>query len=371
MSTNPTTDFLVAQKTALFERQPDGSFILAGPIPEWLNLIPGMENVEQGSKVDPTLPLEFMGSFLDDAHVCWSGLGEERVDSGLWREETPDGRHLQLQASAVRTSERDLLAVSECANTYRDKQHIVQKGRESVLVREALEKEIQKKEVLLHSIVHDLTGPLTSIKACLATLEESRITDEERAEIIKIGLRSTDSQHSLIRQILEVFSSEIDSVDIASMTADSAPDAMDCACDAAQMLQPAFDRKNVKVSVQASKGNWKVIANGPALVRVVTNLLENALRYSPENTAVAVTLVDDQNHILISVDDEGPGIPQSLSGALFNTYVKGSDRTGISGMGLYFCRVTVERWHGSIGCNPREEIGSRFWIRLRRPAQGT
>jgi signal transduction histidine kinase len=370
MNMNPATDLLIAQKTALFERQPDGSFVLAGPSPEWLHLMPGMENVEQGSKIDPALPIEFIGSFLDDAYVCWGGPGEERVDSGLWREDSPNGGRLHLHACALRTRGRDLLAVSESPQTYRDKQHIIQKGRESVLVREALEKEIQKKEILLHSIVHDLTGPLTSIKACLATLEESRLTDEERAEIIKIGLRSTESQHSLIRQILEVFSSDIDSVDTASMTVDAAPDAMDCACDAAQMLQPAFDRKNVKVSVQASKGSWKAIANGPPLVRVITNLLENALRYSPEGSAVAVNLVDDENHVLITVDDEGPGIPQSLSGALFNTYVKGSDQTGISGMGLYFCRITVERWHGTIGCDPREEVGSRFWVRLLRPAQG-
>ena len=68
------------------------------------------------------------------------------------------------------------------------------------------------------------------------------------------------------------------------------------------------------------------------------------------------------------MDDEGPGLPQDATAErLFALFAKGKDeRSGKAGLGLYFCKITVERWGGAIGCENRPSLGARFWFRLPR-----
>ncbi|HKN59926.1 MAG TPA: response regulator, partial [Candidatus Acidoferrales bacterium] len=67
------------------------------------------------------------------------------------------------------------------------------------------------------------------------------------------------------------------------------------------------------------------------------------------------------------VDDEGPGLPEDASrDRIFALFGKGKDRPGKAGLGLYFCKMTVERWGGVIGADNRPGGGSRFWFRLPR-----
>jgi K+-sensing histidine kinase KdpD len=80
-----------------------------------------------------------------------------------------------------------------------------------------------------------------------------------------------------------------------------------------------------------------------------------------------VRLFDKQEQILVAIDDEGPGVPKELAGNLFQKFAQGKGRSGKIGLGLYFCRMTVERWGGSIGHEPGASGGSRFWFQLTRP----
>jgi signal transduction histidine kinase len=92
--------------------------------------------------------------------------------------------------------------------------------------------------------------------------------------------------------------------------------------------------------------------------------MENALRHSPEGTVVAVGVKSERKSILITVDDEGSRVPQEMVGALFEKLIQRGERSGRAGIGLYFCRLMVERWGGTIGYSPRPRGGSRFWFRL-------
>jgi len=72
------------------------------------------------------------------------------------------------------------------------------------------------------------------------------------------------------------------------------------------------------------------------------------------------------------VDDEGPGLPpDQRPDQLFALFSKGKTHAGKAGLGLYFCKITVERWGGAIGAETRAGGGSRFWFRLPRAAQTT
>ncbi|MFY9751978.1 MAG: response regulator, partial [Candidatus Acidiferrales bacterium] len=94
---------------------------------------------------------------------------------------------------------------------------------------------------------------------------------------------------------------------------------------------------------------------------------ENALRYSPPQSKVVIGLEDQGAAVLAFVDDQGPGLPKDVPAArLFSLFSRGKENPGKAGLGLYFCRVTVERWGGTIGAETRAAGGSRFWFRLLR-----
>jgi CheY-like chemotaxis protein len=96
-------------------------------------------------------------------------------------------------------------------------------------------------------------------------------------------------------------------------------------------------------------------------------LLENALRYTPAGGRVTVGVENEGDFLKAFVDDEGPGLPQDLRPEqIFGLFMKGKQSGGKAGLGLYFCRITVERWGGRIGCVTLPEKGARFWFRLPR-----
>jgi CheY-like chemotaxis protein len=112
---------------------------------------------------------------------------------------------------------------------------------------------------------------------------------------------------------------------------------------------------------------WPVVAEESRLQRIFSNLLENALRYTPAGRRVTIGVEDEGDFLKAYVDDEGPGLPQELRPEqIFGLFMKGKQSGGKAGLGLYFCRITVERWGGSIGCVTLPEKGSRFWFRLPR-----
>lgn len=242
-----------------------------------------------------------------------------------------------------------------------------QKGNELSLSYQRLVREIQKKEVLLHCIVHDLAGPLMGIKGGFELLSAEPISEKGR-KFLEIGLRQATRQESLIQEILQAFSAELESFESFHQDPEKSPDALQAAKVVAEALLPAFDINQVKIRIDADpKGQWKVVGEKSRLERVVSNLAENALRHSSANSTVTIRLIDEGGKIMVAIDDEGPGIPEELAGALFQKFAQGKKGRGKIGLGLYFCRITVEHWGGEIGHHPREEGGTRFWFRLPRP----
>ena len=242
-----------------------------------------------------------------------------------------------------------------------------QKGNEASLNYQRLAKEIQKKEILLHCIVHDLAGPLMGIRGGYELLASEPISEQGR-KFLEIGLRQAAKQETLIREILSAFSAEVESLNEFSVDADNAPDVGRAVRDVGEALSAAFAHSQVKLRLDLELGkDWKVVGDKSRLERVISNLLENALRYSPANSTVTIGCHDEGDKVLVTIDDEGAGIPPEVAPTLFQKFAQGKKGKGKIGLGLYFCRITVEHWKGEIGHAPRETGGTRFWFRLPRP----
>lgn len=361
----PLQPFLHQLGYALFEYLGEGQFALLGVPPFWFAQLWG-----SGTSVQKKLSLSekspFLETFLQEAESFWNDRRPGALDSGAWVEQSFSSEGIPLQATALLLEGRPILAVHSPGSQYRERVQILQTARNSTLEHEKLLREIQKKEILLHCIVHDLSQPLSVMSAaldCVAGEPHSPRT----AEFLKLGKVASDQQQYMIRDVLDAFSTDLRATLEAEKSANNSPDLFHVAREVAESQSPPFAAKSVRLqlAVPAAPATCRVTGEESRLRRIFANLLENALRYSPPGSSVTLGAKLDDGFCKAYVDDEGPGLPQDLSRTqIFGLFSKGKLSAGKAGLGLYFCRITVERWGGNIDCTSLPQKGSRFWFRL-------
>jgi signal transduction histidine kinase len=352
-----------AIEIAVFVKEESGRFTLE-VCPQWLGRL--WPEAEAGSSLDVADRFPFLEPFLVEAKEICTGEDSDPVRSGWWMETLDTGREIPLEAAAVRSGDRCVLLIRIPLEEYEEKRRLLQKAREHSLEHGQLRKEIQKKEILLHTIVHDLGGPLTAIRGALRTLFEGDL-DAGKREMVEICLRQNRRQEAMIRSILDTFSSEYASRETTTLTPDAAPSARETAVALKRAYLPTFSHAglSLEIRVEADEGDpLETRIDSTSLLRMLSNLLENALRHSPRNGRVTLAVKRDGDSIHFGVEDEGPGVDEAESAILFEKFGQGEAASGKAGLGLYFCRITTEKWGGTIGQTNLPGKGSRFWFLL-------
>jgi signal transduction histidine kinase/CheY-like chemotaxis protein len=363
--------FLSAQGYALFEYVGNGVFHPIGEYPKWCqSLWKGALTRDKSIRLAEASPL--LENFLIDAEGFWNSNREGSANSPVWIERDPSGREVQLEATALHVDGKNVLLIRNLASTYAERQKLYQAARDSLLEHELLLREIQKKEILLHCIIHDLSQPLTAMRGCFNLMSLQDLSADLR-RMVETGERESNRQEQMIRSILQAFSADLAGQQTSKESAPGAADIGAAAQRAVQEFSPAFAEKQIKLQVDPAvdlSRDWIVAGDDSRLDRVFGNLLENALRYSPANTTVTIGLEEKGKQVLAFVDDQGPGLPKDQSpDQMFALFGKGKDKPGKAGLGLYFCKITVERWGGTIGAETKPKGGTRFWLRLPHAAK--
>ena len=246
----------------------DDSFRIVGPIPDWAaHVYPAALTTREGSRPQDQFP--FLENFLIDAEEFWRTKQPGLLKSGSWTEDDAAGQTYQLEASALRSGDHKLLLIESLGRGFVETQSALQHARETRLDYLQLTKEIQKKEILLHCIVHDLAGPLTAIKGSLDLLAFRELTPEER-EFLEIGQQQVDKQERLIRDILDVFAAELHALEAVSSDFQTAPDISRCVQDLRHALAPAFALKQIELQLAPESewtAAWRVVADQSQWVR--------------------------------------------------------------------------------------------------------
>ena len=371
MSSNSLFEsFLADQGYALFESLGDGDFSAVGDCPAWCREAFDIQS-ETGKRNRLAENSPFLENFLVDAEEFWNTKSEGSASSGNWTERDKNGRDIPLEAFALSLDGKKILILRNLSANFSEQQQWFQTARDSLLVHEQLLGEIQKKEILLHCIIHDLSQPLSAISGCFNLLSLEHLPAGLR-KLVETGQSESQRQELMIRGILSAFSGDLMAQQSTSDKGAAAPDLATCAQKAVEEFSSAFKDKNIHLrfdSQSNASSEWRVVGDAPRLDRVFGNLLENTLRYSPPASTVTVGVKDDGASVLAFVDDQGPGLPPDLPvNQLFALFSKGKSHSGKAGLGLYFCKITVERWGGTIGAETRAQGGSRFWFRLPRAA---
>jgi signal transduction histidine kinase/DNA-binding NarL/FixJ family response regulator len=358
---------------ALLEYRGNGEFLPIATLPTWFSEI-WAETRNSSDPIPLTRQSPFLESFLLEAEDFWNSPTPAGCQSETWIEKALSGREIPVQARALLLDGNQILALLSPDAQFRERVRFLQTARNALLDHERLAREIQKKEILLHCIVHDLSQPLSIMHVAMDSLSEESISERSK-QFLTLGKHAGDQQETMIRQILRTFSDDLRASLDAGTEGNVSSDLLECARKTTTSLAPTFEAKGVHLAVSSLvdlEAEWLVVAEESRLQRIFSNLLENALRYTPAGRRVAIGVEDEGDFLKAYVDDEGPGLPRDLRPEqIFGLFMKGKQSGGKAGLGLYFCRITVERWGGSIGCVTLPEKGSRFWFRLPRASGRT
>ncbi len=215
---------------------------------------------------------------------------------------------------------------------------------------EALQQSEKLKSALLDAVTHDLRTPLTSIKASVTTLLDSEgghrtieLNSEGRAEFLDIINEETDRLNGFIEGMVQLARIEAGSVN-ANGRAANVEEIITIALGRAEKL---VANHNLTLNLQKELPLIRVDAR--AIAEVMHNLIENAAKYSPADTTITITAASHGNSILISVLDEGSGIPVEMRERVFEKFFRldGQHSDGL-GLGLAISRGIVEAQNGRI-----------------------
>lgn len=221
----------------------------------------------------------------------------------------------------------------------------------------------RQKDEFLSLASHELKTPLTSIKGytqvLLSRAEQSGTPEREQRALHTIA-KQVDRMAGLVGELLDV--SRIDSgqlrmdfaaVDLAALTAR-----------VIEQVQLATTRHELVLS---DTGPVPIIGDADRLEQVITNLLENAVKYSPDGGRIDITVRRHADEAHLTIRDYGIGIPQDQVPHLFTRFYRaqnvGSTISGL-GLGLYITHEIVQRHGGTVTVESREGSGSTFRVTL-------
>jgi signal transduction histidine kinase len=121
--------------------------------------------------------------------------------------------------------------------------------------------------------------------------------------------------------------------------------------------------ENKKVSIELSAEDVMVHADEDRIKQALTNLLSNALNFSPESSNIIVTLTEADGYANASVEDSGCGIAKGEKEMIFRQFYSKGIKNG-TGLGLAICKGIIEAHNGEIGVRTIEGKGSRFWFTI-------
>ncbi len=223
----------------------------------------------------------------------------------------------------------------------------------------------QVREETTQLIVHDLRNPLWMIQGALENLQRTLpgSTDPMCLEMMDIALAANERMKNLIEVLLETSRLEDGKEQFHMQSTDTN-----------RMLDQVAERfalflryQNIQLRMQQADALPRVQADQAKIERVLVNLLDNAIKHTPERGDITLASERDGDWIRLSVTDTGPGIPETARTRIFERYNQvGKDRLGKGyGLGLRFCKLAVEGHGGDIQVRPGNEgAGSCFSFAL-------
>lgn len=221
------------------------------------------------------------------------------------------------------------------------------------------EKELEAmKEEFLHYITHDLRNPLGSAMGFIEVLLKGMVgvLNKDQISMVSSIQRSMSRLMSMINNILDI--AKMDSGRIRLQLASVSMPGI--ACRAMNILESLYQQKKISVTMEAAEEHM-IALDSDLMERVFTNLLGNAIKYTPAGGRIVIRIEDEGPALKACVEDSGDGIPESYKDRIFEKFEQvAGQRKGGTGLGLTITRFFVESHLGRIWVESEVGKGSRF-----------
>ncbi len=221
----------------------------------------------------------------------------------------------------------------------------------------------EMRDGLVHMVIHDMRSPLSVIRSALGLLQHdlSDKMEEENREDIDDALSSANTLVNMINNLLDI--SRLEEGEMALHVE---------ICDLNEIVTNAISDlgsliKAHRVTVEC-KSDGIAYCDRDVVHRMMTNLLVNAVKYTPKEGEIRVVIEAGEKQLMVSVLDDGPGIAREFQSIIFEKF-KQSNNAGdknfhSSGLGLAFCKLAAESQGGKMGVDSKVGEGSRFYFTL-------
>ncbi|HMQ50099.1 MAG TPA: HAMP domain-containing sensor histidine kinase [Saprospiraceae bacterium] len=222
----------------------------------------------------------------------------------------------------------------------------------------------QQRRNFLLSITHELKSPLASIRLILETFQKRKLPEEQLEKFNKSALQEVDRLNKLVNDLL------------LSAKLETTYQVHETAIDLVSMLEEMMD----KLAIKYPEAQWQLTETGDTpfirgdvdgLTSVFSNLLENALKYSPAPAQIEIVIQPSSHFLEIDIADQGIGIPDREKSRIFDKFYRvGNEdtrKTKGTGLGLYIVKQIILAHQGKIQISDNTPQGVRFQIKLPIP----
>lgn len=221
----------------------------------------------------------------------------------------------------------------------------------------------KERNEFLASIAHELSTPLTYLIGYTKVASRNDISEEERKHYLNILTEESERMKELVKNLLDLAKMDENSFTITKESFWAKAYFQNIL----NLVLPSFQMKDLAITLHCPQ-DFQMCADPLRLEQIVLNLLDNAQKYSPAHTQVTISVLRKGNHTLISIIDQGIGIPADeipfIFDKLYRVEKSRSRSLGGSGIGLAIVKELVDTHGGNIEVNSTIGHGSTFTIML-------
>lgn len=222
---------------------------------------------------------------------------------------------------------------------------------------------------LMQMVYHDLRSPLANVLSSLNLINNMDPVNDDQSikSIVEIAIRSTERVQRLANSLLDTSMMQAGQK-IGSIARVDLPGLMK---EAVTAITPHLESKSQKLQLKLPDGRLDVLVDADIIRRVLINLLENAVKYSPDDSSITLGAERTTGQARVWVADNGPGIPEEDLPTIFDKFTRSrqTDNKKVKGLGLglSFCKLAVEKHGGRIRVESKLGEGTKFTFTLPVP----
>ena len=218
------------------------------------------------------------------------------------------------------------------------------------------------KNAFIAAVSHELRTPLTGIVTSLDLLKDGSAGElpEQARKFVDIAYGNGERLQALIDDILD-----LERVDTGRLRLEMRPlAAHELLAKAVTLNAPYAERYGARIVTRASGAELRVLADEDRLQQVLANLISNAAKHSPSNGEITLAAEKQGERLLLSVADQGPGIPDEFKARIFGRFEQADESKPGTGLGLAISKALVEKMGGEIRFDSAAGGGTVFFVEL-------